>query len=75
MKNIARNTVSVTFRDRSQFYRIIKWLNSNIGHGKDNWSMTSGILKKITRGTTVNATISIYNERYDSEAFLIEVLK
>ena len=46
-ERIAIHTFSLTFRDKSHFNKVICWLNTNVGHGKDKWTTSGRILRHL----------------------------
>jgi hypothetical protein len=58
----------VTIRDREHFYRIVNWLNTNVGKGVDKWTMEGRALKSLKAGKTVSRMIYIYREGVDEAA-------
>lgn len=47
-------------RDREHFYKIVKWLNDNVGKGEDKWTMGGRVLKSLKAGNTVNTFVYIF---------------
>ena len=44
----ASHTFRVTIRDREHFYKIVKWLNENVGKGTEFWTMEGRVLKSLS---------------------------
>jgi len=61
----AAHTFRVTIRDRDHFYRLVKWLNENVGKGTDYWTMEGRILKTLKQGKSVNPKIYVFREDFD----------
>lgn len=61
---------NITFRDKAHFNEIVKWLNHNIGHGKENWTMDGRILKHLKRGKEVTRKVIIHNKDFDPSGAL-----
>lgn len=60
----------ISIRDREQFYKIVKWLNNNVGMGEDKWTMEGHVLKKLKQGNAVNTKIYIFIKEFDDSSFL-----
>ena len=66
----AVHTFRVVIRDREHFYRLVKWLNDNVGKGQDKWTMEGRVLKTIKQGKTVNPKIYIFRPDFDAASAL-----
>ena len=66
----ALHTFVITFRDRDHMYRVVKWLNDNVGKGSDKWTSEGRILKSIKAGKPVARKIYIYVEDFDEASAL-----
>ncbi len=66
----AVHTFRVVIRDREHFYRLVKWLNDNVGKGQDKWTMEGRVLKTIKQGKTVNPKIYIFRQDFDPASAL-----
>ena len=66
----AAHTFRVTIRDRDHFYKLVKWLNENVGKGEDKWTMEGRVLKTLKSGKTVSPKIYIYREDFDPSSSL-----
>ena len=66
----AVHTFRVIIRDREHFYRLVKWLNDNVGKGQDKWTMEGRVLKNIKQGKSVNPKIYIFKPDFDSASAL-----
>lgn len=66
----AAHTFRVTIRDREHFYRLVNWLNVNVGKGEDKWTMEGRVLKTLKGGKTVNPKIYIFIESFDPASSL-----
>jgi hypothetical protein len=66
----ALHSFSVTIRDREHFYKIVNWLNENVGKGSECWTMQGRILKTLNTGKTVNPKIYIFKEEFDPTSTL-----
>lgn len=66
----AAHTFRVTIRDRDHFYKLIKWLNENVGKGVTNWTMEGRVLKTLKQGKTVSPKIYIFKEEFDPASSL-----
>ena len=68
-KNAAHN-FRVTIRDREHFYKLVNWLNTNVGKGKDKWTMEGRVLKTLKGGKAVSPKIYIFREDFDPASSL-----
>ena len=66
----AAHTFRVTIRDREHFYKLINWLNTNVGKGEDKWTMEGRVLKTLNTGKTVSPKIYIFREDFDESSSL-----
>ena len=66
----ALHSFRITIRDRVHFYKLVKWLNENVGKGTDNWTMEGRILKTLKAGKTVSPMVYIYKHDFDQSAAL-----
>ena len=66
----AVHTFRVVIRDREHFYKLVKWLNENVGKGEDKWTMEGRVLKRLRQGTTVNPNIYIFRADFDPASAL-----
>lgn len=66
----AVHTFRVVIRDREHFYRLVKWLNENVGKGEDKWTMEGRVLKTLKQGKTVNPKIYIFRTEFDPASAL-----
>lgn len=66
----AVHSFRVIIRDRDHFYKIVKWLNDNVGKGADKWTMEGRVLKRLKAGTTVNPNIYIFRQDFDPSSIL-----
>jgi hypothetical protein len=66
----ALHSFRVTIRDREHFYKIVNWLNDNVGKGEAKWTMEGRVLKTIKAGKTASPMIYIYREDFDSSSSL-----
>lgn len=53
---------TLTIRDRMHFKKVINWLNSNIGKGKEHWTCTGKVLRKLRYGKPVTTQFHFANE-------------
>jgi len=65
----ASHTFRVVIRDREHFYKLVKWLNENVGKGADKWTMEGRVLKRLKTGT-VNPNIYIFPQDFDPASAL-----
>lgn len=66
----ATHTFRVMIRDRDHFYKLINWLNLNVGKGEDKWTMEGRPLKTLKQGKTTNTKIYIFREDFDTSSSL-----
>ena len=66
----AVHSFRVTIRDREHFYKIVKWLNDNVGKGADKWTMEGRVLKRLKNGSTVSPNVYIFRQDFDASAIL-----
>lgn len=66
----ASHTFRVTIRDREHFYKLVNWLNENVGKGQDKWTMEGRVLKTLKTGKPVNPKIYIFREDFDPSSSL-----
>ena len=60
----AAHTFRVTIRDREHFYKIVNWLNTNVGKGSDKWTMEGRVLKQLKNGKSVSPKIYVFKEDF-----------
>lgn len=60
----------ITIRDTVHFYKVVNWLNANVGKGKNKWTMGGRVLKSLRVGKTVTPTIYIFQQDFDESASL-----
>jgi hypothetical protein len=66
----AAHTFRVTIRDRDHFYKLVNWLNTNVGKGQDKWTMEGRVLKTLKGGKTVSPKVYIFREDFDPSSSL-----
>lgn len=66
----AAHTFRVTIRDREHFYKLVNWLNTNVGKGEDKWTMEGRVLKTIKAGKSVSPKIYVFRQDFDPSASL-----
>jgi len=66
----AAHTFRLTIRDREHFYKIVNWLNANVGKGKDKWTTEGRVLKALKAGKPVSPKIYIFREDFDPASSL-----
>jgi hypothetical protein len=64
----AVHTFRVTVRDAAHFYKLINWLNVNVGKGEDKWTMEGRVLKTLKQGKVATPKIYIFKQDFDSSA-------
>ena len=60
----------ITIRDRDHFYRLVNWLNENVGKGEDKWTMEGRVLRVLKQGKSVSPKIYIFREDFDATSSL-----
>lgn len=66
----AAHTFKVTIRDRDHFYKLVNWLNTNVGRGVENWTMEGRVLKTLKAGKSVNPKVYIMKADFDPASSL-----
>ena len=66
----AAHTFRVTIRDREHFYKLVNWLNTNVGKGQDKWTMEGRVLKTLKNGKTISPKVYIFREDFDPSSSL-----
>ena len=68
----ATHIFRVTIRDTDHFYKIVSWLNTNVGKGTQYWTMEGHVLKVLRRnnGKTISPKIYIFRQDFDPESSL-----
>lgn len=66
----AVHSFRVTIRDRDHMYKIVKWLNDNVGKGADKWTMEGRVLKQLKQGKTVSPKVYIFRTDFDPASVL-----
>ena len=68
--NKSKYTFKLAIRDRPHFYKIVNWLNENVGKGTDFWTMEGRILKKLKSGQTTDTAVYIFIDDFDASSAL-----
>ena len=66
----AAHTFRVTIRDRDHFYKLVNWLNDNVGKGEDKWTMEGRVLKSLKQGKPVSPKVYIFRADFDPSSSL-----
>jgi hypothetical protein len=66
----AAHTFRVIIRDKDHFYKLVKWLNDNVGKGEDKWTMEGRVLRTLKQGKTVSPKIYIFKDDFDPASSL-----
>ncbi len=66
----AAHSFRLTIRDREHFYRVVKWMNENVGKGSDKWTVEGRVLKSLKQGKAVDRKIYVYREDFDEGSAL-----
>lgn len=64
----ARHTFTITFRDTGHFYRVVNWMNSQVGKGGDKWTVQGRVLKTLKQQKTVTSKVYVFVENFDESA-------
>ena len=64
----ASHTFRVTIRDRDHFYKLVNWLNTNVGKGVKNWTFEGRVLKTLKQGKIANPKVYIFKEGFDESS-------
>lgn len=65
----AAHTFRLVVRDREHFYKLVNWLNENVGKGADKWTMEGRVLKRLKAGT-VSPNVYIFRQDFDPASAL-----
>lgn len=66
----AAHTFRVNIRDIPHFYKLVNWLNTNVGKGEDKWTMEGRVLKSLKQGKTVSPKVYIFRQDFDPASSL-----
>jgi hypothetical protein len=66
----AEHTFRVTIRDRDHFYKLVNWLNTNVGKGTSCWTMEGRVLKTLKQGKPVSPKIYVFKKEFDPSSAL-----
>ena len=66
----AAHTFRVTIRDREHFYKLVNWLNTNVGKGEDKWTMEGRVLKTLKQGKSVSPKVYVFRQDFDPASSL-----
>ena len=66
----ATHIFRVNIRDTAHFYKIVNWLNTNVGKGKEKWTMEGRVLKSLKGGKPVSPKVYIFIPNFDEQASL-----
>lgn len=66
----AAHTFRVTIRDTAHFYKIVNWLNANVGKGEDKWTMEGRVLKTLKQGKSISPKVYVFKQEFDESASL-----
>jgi hypothetical protein len=66
----ASHIFEVTIRDKDHFYKVVNWLNANVGKGSDKWTMEGRVLKLLRSGNPITRKIYIFQQGFDTESSL-----
>jgi hypothetical protein len=66
----AQHTFRVTIRDTAHFYKIVNWLNTNVGKGQDKWTMEGRVLKTLKQGKSVSPKVYIFVDSFEESSSL-----
>lgn len=60
----------LTIRDEAHFYKVVNWLNSNVGKGRDHWTFEGRQLKILRQGKSVSPMVYIFKPGFDPASAL-----
>jgi hypothetical protein len=66
----AVHSFRLTIRDREHFYRVVKWMNQNVGKGSDKWTVEGRVLKSLKQGKAVDRKIYVFRHDFDEGSAL-----
>lgn len=66
----AQHIFRVTIRDSVHFYKIVNWLNANVGKGQDKWTMEGRVLKTLKQGKSVSPKVYIFVDNFEESSSL-----
>lgn len=69
-KQNAAHSFRVTVRDTQHFYRLVNWLNANVGKGEDKWTMEGRVLKTLKQGKVATPLVYIFKTDFDPASSL-----
>lgn len=64
----AKHVFRITVRDTVHFYKIVRWLNDNVGRGRTMWTMEGRVLRGLKDGKSVTRKVFIYIDEFDTSA-------
>ena len=65
---------NITFRDTEHFYMVVKWLNENVGHGRDKWTTGGRVLRRLRASGTITTKVYIFETSIPQESILFLTL-
>ena len=57
----------IEFRDVVHFYKVITWLNKNVGHGAKRWTMDGRVLKYLKDGQPKLVNLRVFDKEFEEE--------
>ena len=64
----ARYSFSLKVRDTEHFYKVVKWLNTNVGRGSDKWTMKGKIRRQLQSGAgPVETVVYIFIDEFSED--------
>jgi hypothetical protein len=66
----AKYSFSVVLRDPTHFYKVVNWLNKNVGKGNSSWTMEGRPLYRMKNGETPNIRVYIFKDNFDESSAL-----
>ena len=66
----AAHSFCLTIRDTTHFYKIVDWLNKNVGKGSNFWTMEGRVLRHLKQGNTVSPKVYIFTQDFDTNSVL-----
>lgn len=66
----ACHTFTVKVRDTAHFYRIVQWMNTNVGKGKEFWTTRGKVRRFLSEGKPHDTTIYVFVPTFETESAL-----
>jgi hypothetical protein len=66
----AKHSFRIVLRDTDHFYKVVNWLNQNVGKGTGCWTMEGSPLSRIRNGESPNIRVYIFKDNFDGSSAL-----